>query len=287
MFAPSGPPKPADALKSYAASGSGTVQGTKDRDKEIQIAFWERAAREGFTDERARTSAKKFRTEFDALDRRLAQHPYLMGDTPSVLDIAWFIYAHRLSLAGYPLARLHPRVSTWAEKLHARPEFSREIAMPPESATRLEGHAPCANASGKDAGDGGRVLADQTCQPLGARGQGGNSNHSGSFRNWPRPKLVLDVASPRLFWATTETGCCMRIDAVAAGSNVFKCAVLSMLLAVGCSRKRRKRKQPNGTLVCLGSGDRKLHLQLLHASAVHGDCMGEWRYVFAQSTPWV
>ena len=58
VFAPPGPPKPAEALKSYAASGSGTVQGAKDRDKEIQIEFWERAAREGFTDERARTSAQ-------------------------------------------------------------------------------------------------------------------------------------------------------------------------------------------------------------------------------------
>jgi len=138
VFAPPGPPKPAEALKSYAASGSGTVQGAKDRDKEIQIEFWERAAREGFTDERARTSAQKFRTEFEALDKRLAQHPYLMGDTSSVLDIAWFIYAHRLSLAGYPIARLHPRVGAWVDKLRARPEFSKEIAMPPESEKRLE-----------------------------------------------------------------------------------------------------------------------------------------------------
>ena len=138
VFAPPGPPKPAEALKSYAASGSGTVQGAKDRDKEIQIEFWERAAREGFTDERARTSAQKFRSEFEALDKRLAQHPYLMGDTSSVLDIAWFIYAHRLSLAGYPIARLHPRVGAWVDKLRARPEFSKEIAMPPESVARLE-----------------------------------------------------------------------------------------------------------------------------------------------------
>ncbi len=138
VFAPPRPPKPTEALKSYAANGSGTVQGTKDRDKDIQIEFWERAAREGFTDERARASAQKFRAEFDALDKQLAQHPYLMGDTLSVLDIAWFIYAHRLSLAGYPLARLHPRFSTWVEKLRALPEFSKEIAMPPESVTQLE-----------------------------------------------------------------------------------------------------------------------------------------------------
>ena len=146
---PPGPPKPAEALKSYAANGSGTVQGTKDRDKEIQIEFWEHAAREGFTDERARASAQAFRAEFDALDKQLAQHTYLMGDTLSVLDIAWFIYAHRLSLAGYPLARLHPRVSASVEKLRALPEFSKEIAMPPESVTQLEATRRMQTQAGK------------------------------------------------------------------------------------------------------------------------------------------
>jgi glutathione S-transferase len=149
VFAPPGPPKPPESLKSYATNGSGTVQGVKDCEKEIQIEFWERAAREGFTDERARASAQKFRAEFDGLDRRLAHHPYLMGDTPSVLDIAWFIYAHRLSLAGYPLARLHPRVSAWVEKLRARPEFSKEIEMPPEAVTRLKSTQRAQKQAGK------------------------------------------------------------------------------------------------------------------------------------------
>ncbi len=128
VFAPPGPPKPAEALASYAANGTGTVQGAKDRDKEIQIEFWQRAAKEGFTDERARASAQKFRAEFDALDKRLKQSPYLMGDALSVLDIAWFIYAFRLSLAGYPFARLHPHVAAWEETLRARPEFAKEIS---------------------------------------------------------------------------------------------------------------------------------------------------------------
>src|SRR5689334_14935888 len=80
VFAPPGPPKPAAMLESYAANGSGTVQGLKDRDKEIQIEFWQRAAKEGFTDERVRASAQKFRAEFDALDKRLARSPYLIGE---------------------------------------------------------------------------------------------------------------------------------------------------------------------------------------------------------------
>ncbi len=129
VFAPPGPPKPAAALESYSANGAGTVQGVKDREKQVQIEFWQRASKEGFTDERSRASALKFRAEFDALDKTLAQQPYLLGQDLSVLDIAWFIYAHRLSLAGYPFARLHPHVHAWAEKLRARPEFAKEIGL--------------------------------------------------------------------------------------------------------------------------------------------------------------
>lgn len=138
VFNPPGAPKPTAALESYAVNGAGTVQGAKDREKDVQIEFWQNAAREGFTDERARASAQKFRIEFDALEKRLATSSYLMGEALSVLDIAWFIYAHRLSLAGYPLARLHPRVGAWKEKLGARPEFANEIAMPAEAKARLE-----------------------------------------------------------------------------------------------------------------------------------------------------
>jgi glutathione S-transferase len=129
VFAPPGPPKPAAALESYLANGAGTVQGTKDHEKQVQIEFWQRAAKEGFSDERARASAQKFRAEFDALDKTLAKEPYLMGKDLSVLDVAWLIYAHRLSLAGYPFARLHPRVHAWAEKLRAMPEFAKEIGQ--------------------------------------------------------------------------------------------------------------------------------------------------------------
>ena len=82
------------------------------------------------SDAQARASALKFRTEFDALDKILAKQPYLMSDGLSVLDIAWLIYGHRLSLAGYPFERLHSNVQAWVERLRAMPEFAKEIAMP-------------------------------------------------------------------------------------------------------------------------------------------------------------
>jgi glutathione S-transferase len=100
-----------------------------DHEKQVQIDFWQRAAREGFTDERARDSARKFRDAFDALDETLAKSPYLAGKELSVLDIAWMIYERRLTLAGYPFARLHPHVHAWAETLRAMPEFAKEIGQ--------------------------------------------------------------------------------------------------------------------------------------------------------------
>ena len=108
------------------------VRGQKDGDRDIQLEWWERAAKEGYTDERTRAAAQKFRAEFEALENTLAQHPYLLGRDLSVLDIAWFIYAHRLSLAGYPFARLHPRLDAFVQKLRAKPEFGKEVATPPE-----------------------------------------------------------------------------------------------------------------------------------------------------------
>ena len=137
VFAPPGPPKPAAALESYIAHG-GTVQGVKDHEKQVQIEFWQRAAREGFTDAQARASALKFRAEFDALDKTLAKQPYLMGGHLSVLDIAWLIYEHRLSLAGYPFERLHPHVHAWAERLRAMPEFANEVTQLRHSAEQLD-----------------------------------------------------------------------------------------------------------------------------------------------------
>ena len=138
VFSPPGPPKSPEMLASYKENGAGTVRGTVDRDKQVQIEFWERAAKDGFTDESARVSALRFRAEFDGLESRLGKQPYLMGDHLSVVDIAWFIYAHRLSLAGYPFRRLHPRLESFLKSLRARPEFAKEIETSSDFDARLK-----------------------------------------------------------------------------------------------------------------------------------------------------
>ena len=127
VFAPPGPPKSPQDLKNFAARGSGTVQGKADPGKAEQIAYWDSFAKQGVSDQAARASALTFRAEFDKLNGLLAKQSYLHSNALTVLDIAWFIYVNRLSLAGYPIARLHPRLNGWFEALLARPEFSREI----------------------------------------------------------------------------------------------------------------------------------------------------------------
>jgi glutathione S-transferase len=132
VFAPPGPPKSEEDLKRYATGGSGTVQGRKDAAKDEQIAFWQQfITGDGISDDIARHSVQKFRTEFTELEGRLSDRPYLFGASLTVLDIAWFIYANRLLLAGYPMMRLHPRLALWFERLHQRPEFAKEVTLPP------------------------------------------------------------------------------------------------------------------------------------------------------------
>jgi glutathione S-transferase len=103
VFPPKMAVRPPPTLAKYAASGSGHVAGKPDARRAIEIAFWENLAKHGISDEQGRASALKFKTRFDEFDQRLATQPYLLGQTLSVLDIAWFIYANRLMVAGYTM----------------------------------------------------------------------------------------------------------------------------------------------------------------------------------------
>ncbi len=95
-------------------------------------------AREGLTDAACKRSALKFRVTFDEFDVKLSGAPYLLGDALTVIDIAWFVYAYRLVLGGYPLDRLHPRVDDWFECLHVRPEFYEEVVPSPAPREKVE-----------------------------------------------------------------------------------------------------------------------------------------------------
>ena len=120
--------KPA-ALVRYEQT-RGTVGGIPDPHKEIELQFWRDYARQGVTDEEALAAAGRFKRVYDRFDPILAQRAYLLGDRLGVLDIAWFIYTHRLDSAGYPIAANHPAVHRWYRELLARDEFAREVSAP-------------------------------------------------------------------------------------------------------------------------------------------------------------
>jgi glutathione S-transferase len=131
MFNPPETPKTPDVIEIYTKAGTGTVEGVDDVGKARELEFWRRYAKEGVTDDTARTAAQKFKKAFDELDVRLASQPNLLGKDVSLLDIAWFIYVNRLQTAGYPLARLHPHLSAWFDRLGQQPAFAKEIQLPP------------------------------------------------------------------------------------------------------------------------------------------------------------
>jgi len=124
-----------------------------DAKKAAEIAFYERLAETGLDLATCRTSAQKFRAAFEHFETRLAAHPYLTGDTLTLIDIAWFVYAYRLTAGGYPLEALHPRVHAWFEARRAMPGWEKEVALPPAVSERA------AAARARDAAEG-TTLAD-------------------------------------------------------------------------------------------------------------------------------
>ena len=138
VFDPPHDPKSEEELEKYARVGSGTVEGKKDLRKGVEINFWKQIASDGITDEIAKSAAEKFHEVFTKIDETLEGNEYLLLNSFSILDIAWFIYANRLSLAGYPLERLHPNMYPWYKRLEAMPEVAEEIALPPPVKEKFE-----------------------------------------------------------------------------------------------------------------------------------------------------
>ena len=99
--------------------------GAPDAKRDAEVAWWRAFAAHGVTREQAIASTAAFRGAFEALEARLTEHAWLIGDRMSVLEIAWFISVHRLFVAGYPLER-HPRLHEHYRALLARPAFARE-----------------------------------------------------------------------------------------------------------------------------------------------------------------
>jgi glutathione S-transferase len=120
-----------EQLQQYQTSGTGTVGGEPDSHKAEELEYWRNfAANKGITDSQVIESTSRFERVLDKMEIRLDSASYLLGDTVSLADIAWFININRILLAGYPLQRLHPRLWAWRQRLLQTPAFAREARAP-------------------------------------------------------------------------------------------------------------------------------------------------------------
>jgi len=127
-----------DALRRYATSGSGTVQGTKDPQIAREITYWQKFEAQGIPDGAVRDSVQRLRAAFEDIDTTLEQSAYIEGKTLSVVDIAWFVYVHRLRLCGYPLSRLHASLNEWYMRLALMPQIGKEVILPSDLGQMIE-----------------------------------------------------------------------------------------------------------------------------------------------------
>jgi len=151
LFPPS--PKPrmsSDALTRYARTGSGTVLGKKDPQIAREIAYWADFEAHGIPDGTVQQSVRRLRAAFVEIDTTLESHSYIGGATLSVLDIAWFVYVHRLTLSGYPLARLHASLNEWYQRLSVLPQIAREVAIPADLEGPIIGRQTALRTSAQD-----------------------------------------------------------------------------------------------------------------------------------------
>lgn len=129
LFEPPVAPKSPEVLARYRALGSDTVGGEPDDHKSAEIAYWENYGEHHVLDVEVRRSVAAFAKAFGKLEEMLRRNAFLLGKAVSVVDIAWFVYANRLQIAGYPLER-HPALSRWYAALLARPGWADEVMLP-------------------------------------------------------------------------------------------------------------------------------------------------------------
>ena len=127
---PSKPSKTKKVIDDFVATSSATIRGQHDAVAEREFKYWESYLNNGISDAQARESAGRLRAALEEIDTALAKSEYILGDNMSVLDIAWVVYAQRLTYNGYPVARLHPHVAVWQAKMVQRPEVAKEVALP-------------------------------------------------------------------------------------------------------------------------------------------------------------
>ncbi len=108
----------------------GTIEGKEDSHKVKEVNFYNDFLKQGIPVDALKQSVTKFIKVYERFEQDLANQEFLLGEEVSVLDIAWFIYTHRLDLAGYDFKKRHRAVYNWYLNLLGKEAFKKEIEEP-------------------------------------------------------------------------------------------------------------------------------------------------------------
>ena len=108
----------------------GTIEGKGDSHKVKEVNFYNDFLKQGIPVDALKQSVTKFIKVYERFEQDLANQEFLLGEELSVLDIAWFIYTHRLDLAGYDFKKRHKAVYNWYLNLLGKEAFKKEIEEP-------------------------------------------------------------------------------------------------------------------------------------------------------------
>ncbi len=108
----------------------GTIEGKRDSHKVKEVNFYNDFLKQGIPVDALKQSVTKFIKVYERFEQDLANQEFLLGEELSVLDIAWFIYTHRLDLAGYDFKKRHRAVYNWYLNLLGKEAFKKEIEEP-------------------------------------------------------------------------------------------------------------------------------------------------------------
>lgn len=111
-------------LEAYARNG------TDDSYRAKQIAWWRAFGEHGITNTQAEEAVVNFHHAFSDMNEIVKDQDWLLGDSPTVLDIAWFITLHRVISAGFPMEN-YPTLLRLYQCMKARPSFQKEIKKGP------------------------------------------------------------------------------------------------------------------------------------------------------------
>lgn len=118
------------AKKSDAEIDAYEKNGADDPHRDEQVAWWRAFAEHGITEQQSKDAVTAFHKAFTQLNELLGDRQWLLGEQPTLLDIAWFITLYRAVNAGYPI-EVHPELHALYERMLARPAFRRELTRGP------------------------------------------------------------------------------------------------------------------------------------------------------------